>query len=134
MGLLENVKKALGIGDKDQGDKDHAEEEPGEKEHSEAEHSAPAVPDVAGEQAARQPEAGTDSARQPQEAQEGAPEGSAGLSPGAGRVTEVVVEHGDTMSGIAAQFGVDLGALIASNADTVPNPDFLYPGQVLRLP
>ncbi|MCR1162744.1 LysM peptidoglycan-binding domain-containing protein [Paenarthrobacter sp. UW852] len=124
MGLLENVKKALGIGDKDQGDKDHAEEE----------HSAPAVPDVAGEQAAREPEAGTDGARQPQEAQEGAPEGSAGFSQGAGRITEVVVEHGDTMSGIAAQFGVDLGALIASNADTVPNPDFLYPGQVLRLP
>jgi LysM repeat protein len=45
-----------------------------------------------------------------------------------------VVEAGDTLSGIAVQFGVDLGALIAVNADTVPNPDLIYPGQVLRLP
>lgn len=52
----------------------------------------------------------------------------------AGPVTEVVVEADDTLSGIALQFGVDLGALIAVNADTVPNPDHIYPGQVLRLP
>ncbi|WP_223940669.1 LysM peptidoglycan-binding domain-containing protein [Arthrobacter sp. StoSoilB22] len=29
---------------------------------------------------------------------------------------------------------MDLGSLIAANADTVPNPDRIYPGQVLRLP
>ncbi|MCX2750216.1 LysM peptidoglycan-binding domain-containing protein [Arthrobacter sp. MI7-26] len=52
----------------------------------------------------------------------------------AGQVTEVVVEADDTLSGIAMQFGVDLDALIAANADTVPNPDHIYPGQVLRLP
>lgn len=51
-----------------------------------------------------------------------------------GQVTEVVVEADDTLSGIAVQFGVDLDALIAANADTVPNPDHIYPGQVLRLP
>jgi resuscitation-promoting factor RpfA len=50
------------------------------------------------------------------------------------QVTEVVVEADDTLSGIAMQFGVDLDALIAVNADTVPNPDHIYPGQVLRLP
>ncbi|MEV8147866.1 LysM domain-containing protein [Arthrobacter sp. NPDC080073] len=50
------------------------------------------------------------------------------------QVTEVVVEADDTLSGIAMQFGVDLDALIAANADTVPNPDHIYPGQVLRLP
>jgi nucleoid-associated protein YgaU len=49
-------------------------------------------------------------------------------------VSEVVVEAGDTLRGIAVQFGVDLDALIAANADTVPNPDVIYPGQVLRLP
>lgn len=49
-------------------------------------------------------------------------------------VSEVVVEAGDTLGGIAMQFGVDLDALIAANADTVPNPDLIYPGQVLRLP
>lgn len=73
---------------------------------------------------------------QPQ-AQEAAVEAAAATGqpgPVAPRVTEVVVEQGDTMSGIAAQFGVDLGALIATNADTVPNPDQIYPGQVLRLP
>ncbi|GAA2198995.1 LysM domain-containing protein [Sinomonas flava] len=47
---------------------------------------------------------------------------------------EVVVEPGDTLSGIAEQFGVDLGALVAANADTVPDPDLIHPGQVLRLP
>ncbi|MET3367905.1 LysM domain-containing protein [Arthrobacter sp. M2012083] len=73
---------------------------------------------------------------QPQ-AQEAASEAAAGTGqpgPVAPRVTEVVVEQGDTMGGIAAQYGVDLGALIATNADTVPNPDQIYPGQVLRLP
>jgi resuscitation-promoting factor RpfA len=49
-------------------------------------------------------------------------------------VSEVVVEAGDTLAGIAVQFGVDLEALIAANADTVPNPDMIYPGQVIRLP
>ncbi|WP_426003713.1 LysM peptidoglycan-binding domain-containing protein [Paenarthrobacter sp. NyZ202] len=49
-------------------------------------------------------------------------------------VQEVVVEAGDTMGGIARQFGVDLAALIAANTDTVPNPDRIFPGQVLRLP
>lgn len=48
--------------------------------------------------------------------------------------SEVVVEQGDTMRGIAAQYGVDLDELIAVNARTVPNPDHIYPGQVLHLP
>ncbi|GHG58535.1 hypothetical protein GCM10012320_32220 [Sinomonas cellulolyticus] len=47
---------------------------------------------------------------------------------------EIVVESGDTLSGIAAQFGVDRDALIAANAETLPNPDAIYPGQILRLP
>ena len=49
-------------------------------------------------------------------------------------VSEVVVEAGDTLAGIAVQFGVDLDELIAVNADTVPNPELIYPGQVIRLP
>jgi len=48
--------------------------------------------------------------------------------------SEVVVEPGDTLRGIAAQYGVDLEELIAVNARTVPNPDHIYPGQVLHLP
>jgi LysM repeat protein len=52
----------------------------------------------------------------------------------ASTVSEVAVEPGDTMQGIATQYGVDLDELIAANADTVPNPDHIYPGQVLRLP
>jgi LysM repeat protein len=55
-------------------------------------------------------------------------------APAPASVSEVVVEAGDTLSGIAQQFGVGLDALIAANADTVPNPDLIYPGQVLRLP
>lgn len=62
------------------------------------------------------------------------PDVTGGPVASAGRVTEVVVETDDTLSGISMQFGVDLDALMAVNADTVPNPDHIYPGQVLRLP
>ncbi len=178
MGLLDNLKKNLGLGDKGRGDQLLH----GEKDHRE--HAAPATPEAApadtvaqtavsqavedaaavevsaadtaaaeaaAAQAAQQQAAADTAAAleaeqeglepeapevQPQ-AQEAASEAAAGSGqpgPVAPRVTEVVVEQGDTMSGIAAQFGVDLGALIASNADTVPNPDQIYPGQVLRLP
>ncbi|MFJ4227418.1 LysM peptidoglycan-binding domain-containing protein [Paenarthrobacter nicotinovorans] len=167
MGLLDNVKKNLGFGDKgaqqDDGGargstapeplEDHtavtqAEEDAAAVEVSAADTSAA---EAAAAQAARQ-QAAADAAAaeeasqegldpdapeiQPQ-AQEAAVEAAAATGqpgPVAPRVTEVVVEQGDTMSGIAAQFGVDLGALIATNADTVPNPDQIYPGQVLRLP
>lgn len=43
-----------------------------------------------------------------------------------------VVEAGDTLAGIATQFKVDLGALVALNGLT--NPDLIFPGQVLKLP
>ena len=45
---------------------------------------------------------------------------------------QCIVEAGDTLSGIAAQFGVDLGALIAVNGIT--QPDLIFPGMVLDLP
>jgi LysM repeat protein len=38
----------------------------------------------------------------------------------------------DTLSGIAAQFGVDLNALIALNG--IADPNRIFPGQVLNLP
>ncbi|WP_281450759.1 LysM peptidoglycan-binding domain-containing protein [Paenarthrobacter nitroguajacolicus] len=160
MGLLDNVKKNLGFGERG-----HAEAAPVERQAdqtavSQAAEDAAAVEvsaadtsaaEAAAAQAARQ-QAVADAAAAEEAAQEGlepdAPEvrpqaqeaaveaaATAGQpGPVAPRVTEVVVEQGDTMSGIAAQFGVDLGALIATNADTVPNPDRIYPGQVLRLP
>ncbi|WP_311213735.1 MULTISPECIES: LysM domain-containing protein [unclassified Arthrobacter] len=181
MGLLDNLKKNLGLGDKGRGDqllhgdKDHRDDAgSAARDAAPAEAAAPVAPaagtqaaedaaavevsaadrdaaEAAAAQAARQ-QAAADAAAaqearqeglepeapevQPQ-AQEAAAEAAAGAGqpgPVAPRVTEVVVEQGDTMSGIAAQFGVDLGALIAANADTVPNPDQIYPGQVLRLP
>ncbi|MGY4543249.1 LysM repeat protein [Arthrobacter sp. UYNi723] len=46
---------------------------------------------------------------------------------------ECIVDPGDTLSGIAAQFGVDLGALIAVNPQ-LANPDAIEVGQVLNLP
>ena len=45
---------------------------------------------------------------------------------------QVRVDPGDTLSGIAAQFGVDLGALIAENGIT--EPDKIFPGMILNLP
>ena len=96
-----------------------------------------AAANVAAAQEARQEGLEPEAPEVQPQAQEAAAEAAAGAGqqgPVAPRVTEVVVEQGDTMSGIAAQFGVDLGALIATNADTVPNPDRIYPGQVLRLP
>lgn len=47
-------------------------------------------------------------------------------------VTQVRVEAGDSMSSIAAQFGVTLPALIAANPGI--NPDIIQPGQILNLP
>lgn len=174
MGLLDNLKKNLGFGDKrghepqheaqhdDGGTRGSGAPEPLEDRTAvtQAEEDAAAVAvsaadtsaaEAAAAQAARQQAAADVAAAeeasreglepeapevQPQ-AQEAAVEAAAATGqpgPVAPRVTEVVVEQGDTMSGIAAQFGVDLGALIATNADTVPNPDQIYPGQVLRLP
>ncbi|MEV7663140.1 LysM domain-containing protein [Paenarthrobacter sp. NPDC089316] len=170
MGLLDNLKKNLGFGDKGHDDRQHADSVPVERNAPEGPEDQTAVTqatedaaavevsasdtaaaEAAAAQAAQQ-QAAADAAAaeeaaqedlepvapevQP-EAQEAAVEAAAGTGqpgPVAPRVTEVVVEQGDTMSGIAAQFGVDLGALIATNADTVPNPDLIYPGQVLRLP
>jgi nucleoid-associated protein YgaU len=50
--------------------------------------------------------------------------------------TDVViyaVQSGDTLSGIAQQFGVSLGALEAVNPQ-ITNPDLIVPGQVVRIP
>ncbi|MFP3577964.1 LysM peptidoglycan-binding domain-containing protein [Arthrobacter sp. SIMBA_036] len=154
MGLLDNVKRNLGLtgkghaGGARQAAEDTAAVEVSKEDRSATEAAAAEAAsqqeaaDVAGMQAARQTEADIDGSEEAQEAQEveqaheAFPNGSGAAEdgPDAKRVTEVVVEPGDTMGGIAAQFGVDLTALIATNADTVPNPDHIYPGQVLRLP
>ncbi len=49
-----------------------------------------------------------------------------------GAVSQCVVEPGDTLAGIAAQFGVDLGELVALNG--LADPNLIFPGQVLALP
>lgn len=47
------------------------------------------------------------------------------------RVSQVVVETGDTLSGIADQFGTTVQAIVARNRGL--NPDLIQPGQVLNL-
>ncbi|WAH96019.1 LysM peptidoglycan-binding domain-containing protein [Arthrobacter sp. MMS18-M83] len=130
MGFLDGLKKNLGF---DKAVPKAAERAPGAPQEA-AEPSAGETvqspgPDASGDAGAvAEPDA---------VAADALPEGAARASAdaaSAGRVTEVVVETDDTLSGIAMQFGVDLDALIAVNADTVPNPDHIYPGQVLRLP
>ncbi|MGO4583946.1 LysM peptidoglycan-binding domain-containing protein [Arthrobacter sp. 2RAF6] len=122
MGFLDGLKKNLGFDKAKQkatGRPSEAPQKAAEASTGETVHSAGPDPSA---------EAGALAAPVAAESDAGAPAASA--SP----VTEVVVEADDTLSGIAMQFGVDLDALIAVNADTVPNPDHIYPGQVLRLP
>ncbi|BCW46498.1 LysM peptidoglycan-binding domain-containing protein [Arthrobacter sp. StoSoilB5] len=161
MGLLDNLKKNLGLGEKDhrgqvaptapEAAADQSAADQAAEDAAAVGTSSKAAAEAAAAQAAEQQEAANAAGAQiageaglePEApevqplAQQAAAEAAAGTGqpgPVAPRVTEVVVEPGDTMRGIAAQFGVDLGALIATNADTVPNPDLIYPGQVLRLP
>ena len=52
------------------------------------------------------------------------------------RRTEIItytVEYGDTMWGIATQFGLDVDTLRYSNPTLFRNPDRLYVGQVVRI-
>ena len=49
------------------------------------------------------------------------------------QVKKYTVVAGDTMSGIAAKFGVSLSALVAANPQ-IKNPDLIYAGQVLTIP
>ena len=48
------------------------------------------------------------------------------------QVKKYTVVAGDTMSGIAAKFGVSLSALVAANPQ-IKNPDLIYAGQVLTI-
>ncbi|MGD9712890.1 MAG: LysM peptidoglycan-binding domain-containing protein [Thermomicrobiales bacterium] len=45
---------------------------------------------------------------------------------------EYVVGDGDTLSGIADEFGVSQGAIIEANG--LPNPDAIFVGQTLMIP
>ncbi len=60
-------------------------------------------------------------------------EGAYGLPP-LPRVITYTVKPGDTLSTIAARFGVSMDALRWSNPAIEHNPDDLYPGDVLRIP
>src|SRR5271157_2649588 len=44
-----------------------------------------------------------------------------------------IVRQGDTLSGIAQNFGVSLQALQAANPQ-ITNPDLIFPGQVINIP
>src|SRR5436305_10017814 len=47
--------------------------------------------------------------------------------------TTYVVQQGDTLSGIAQEFGVSLSDLEAANPQ-ITNPDLIFPGQVINIP
>ncbi|HEY0179226.1 MAG TPA: LysM peptidoglycan-binding domain-containing protein, partial [Dokdonella sp.] len=46
---------------------------------------------------------------------------------------EYTVQHGDTLSAIAAQHGVSLAALEAANPQ-IRNPNVIYPGDRIAIP
>jgi LysM repeat protein len=58
------------------------------------------------------------------------------VTPGSAADGTYTVASGDTLSKIAAANGVSGGweAVYQANADVVPNPDLIFPGQVLRIP
>ncbi|MEN5116900.1 LysM peptidoglycan-binding domain-containing protein [Luteimonas sp. TWI662] len=45
----------------------------------------------------------------------------------------LTVQHGDTLSGLAAQLGVPLDTLLAANPQVL-NPDVIYPGDAINVP
>lgn len=47
--------------------------------------------------------------------------------------TTYTVKTGDTMSGIAAKFGISLSELLKANPQ-IKNPDLIYTGQVIKIP
>lgn len=48
--------------------------------------------------------------------------------------TDHTVEQGDTLSGIASQYGLTAEDLFDNNIMAVSDPDLIYPGQVLLIP
>lgn len=63
------------------------------------------------------------------------PSGTAGSSAAAGQVqtSAYTVRKGDTLWGIAKQYGVTLQALVAANPQ-IKNPNLIYPGDRVKLP
>jgi nucleoid-associated protein YgaU len=61
---------------------------------------------------------------------------SSSVTPGSAADGTYTVASGDTLSKIAAANGVAGGweAVFQANADIVPDPDLIFPGQVLRIP
>ena len=51
-----------------------------------------------------------------------------------GQGGSVPVQRGDTLSGIAQQNNVSLGALLDANPQYRSNPNLIYPGQTVRIP
>lgn len=48
--------------------------------------------------------------------------------------THYIVQPGDTLTHIAAAYGLPWSAVFAANSDTIDHPDLIFPGQQLRLP
>ncbi len=59
--------------------------------------------------------------------------GGGGSSPPPSSTKTYTVQSGDTLSGIAAKFGVTLAALEAANPQ-ITNPNLIYVGQVINIP
>ena len=144
MGFLDDLKKNLGFGAKNG---PHSGPEPATGLDASTSGGTPAPAPAASTTAQASPEppesagpGAADATETPQatEIPQAAPVPTAAPAPAPADqltdVSEMVVEAGDTLAGIAVQFGVDLDELIAVNADTVPNPELIYPGQVIRLP
>ena len=81
-------------------------------------------------------EGGPGASPSPSGAASAGPSGSPGEPTPTPGPTQLIyrVQGGDTMSTIAARFGVPLAALIEANRETVPNPDVLQIDQEIIIP
>lgn len=147
MGLLDNIKDAVGMGDEESKPADAQAER--EQAVAEAQQRAEAAQAAQAEQAARNEaeakarqagreaaeaeaaaQAAADAAAQEAAAQEAA--AAAAAAAAAPQPETYTVVSGDTLSAIGERYGVSYQAIAQANG--IENPDLIYPGQVFTIP
>lgn len=149
MGFLDNIKDALTTDDKERADKKAAEAKHNAEEAQKQAAEAQAKLDAARKDEATAAEAAMSdeekAARAKAEADKAAAEKAAAdkaaadktaaakaAAPAPHAAVTYTVKPGDTLSGIAAKYGVSY--MDIARANNIPNPDLIYPGQVFTIP
>ncbi len=56
------------------------------------------------------------------------------VGPGQIAAVTYTVERGDTLSKIAAEYGLEWRQVFGANRDRIDHPDLIFPGQVFTIP